>query len=84
MSKKRLIRGIKRISAMVLLTVMMVGIGCIISKVWSYMRLPSEFHSSTSAYHVVYGGDKERLEILDEVAQNMGYDNFNDYRVKTW
>lgn len=84
MSKRRLIKGIKRISAMVLITVMVVGIGSIISKIWSYMRLPSEFHSSTAAYHAVYGDNRERLEILDEKAQDMGYEDFNDYRVRTW
>ena len=84
MSKKRLMRGIKRISATVLITVMMIGIGTIISKVWNFMRLPSEFHSSTEAYHVVYGDNKKRLETLDKIAQDIGYDNFNDYRVRTW
>ena len=43
-----------------------------------------EFNSSTAAYHVVYGDNQERLEILDEKAQDMGYENFNDYRVRTW
>jgi hypothetical protein len=84
MSKKRIVRGIKRISATVLITVMMIGIGTIISKVWNFMRLPSEFHSSTAAYHAVYGDDQERLEILNEKAQEMGYQDFNDYRVRTW
>ena len=49
MSRKRIIRGIKRISTTVLITVMMIGIGTIISKVWNFMRLPSEFHSSTES-----------------------------------
>ena len=84
MSRKRLIRGIKRISAAIVIVVMVIGIGSIISKVWNYMRLPSEFHSSTAAYHAVYGDNRERLEILDEKAQDMGYKNFNDYRVRKW
>lgn len=43
-----------------------------------------EFKSSTAAYHAVYGDNRERLEILDAKAQEMGYENFNDYRVRTW
>lgn len=84
MSRRRLIRGMKRISATILVVVMVIGIGSIISKVWNFMRLPNEFHSSTAAYHVVYGENRERLEVLDEIAQEMGYEDFNDYRVKTW
>ena len=80
MSKRRLVRGIKRITAFVISIVVMVGV---ISFVTDCIRYP-EFHSSTEAYHAVYGDDRERLEILDEKAQEMGYKNFNDYRVKTW
>lgn len=43
-----------------------------------------EFKSSTAAYHVVYGDNQERLEILDAKAQDMGYEDFNDYRIRTW
>ena len=43
-----------------------------------------EFNSSTAAYHAVYGDNKERIEILDAKAQEMGYESFNDYRVRTW
>lgn len=80
MSKKRLIRGIKRITAFVVSVVVIVGLT---SYVVDYIRYP-EFHSSTHAYHTVYGDDRERLEVLDEKAQEMGYKDFNDYRVKTW
>ena len=80
MSKKRIVRGIKRITAFVIAMVVIIGI---ISFVVDYIRYP-EFHSSTDAYHAVYGEDRERLEVLDEKAQEMGYENFNDYRVKTW
>ena len=49
----------------------------------SFIQYP-EFQSSTAAYHAVYGDNRERLEILDEKAQDMGYKNFNDYRVRKW
>lgn len=80
MSRKRMLRGIKRITAFVIAIVVIVGIT---SFVINYIKYP-EFHSSTQAYHTVYGDDQERLNVLDEKAQKMGYDNFNDYRVKTW
>ena len=80
MSKKRMVRGIKRITAFVIAMVVIVGM---VSFVVDYIRYP-EFHSSTHAYHTVYGEDRDRLEVLDEKAQEMGYKNFNDYRVKTW
>jgi len=84
MSRKKVVRGIKRISAAIIIAVMVIGIGSIISKIWSFMRLPIEFHLSTEAYHTVYGGDRERLKTLDEIAQEMGYENFNDYRIRRW
>lgn len=80
MSKKRMFRGIKRIITFVVSIVVIVGI-C--SYVVDWIKYP-EFHSSTSAYHATYGEDKERIEALDKKAQKMGYENFNDYRVKTW
>lgn len=80
MSRKRLIRGIKRITAFVITIVVMVGV---ISFVIDCIRYP-EFHSSTEAYHAVYGDNRERLEILDTKAQDRGYEDFNDYRVRTW
>ena len=80
MSKKRMVRGIKRIAAFIVAVVVVVGI---ISFVVDYKRYP-EFYSSTDAYHAVYGDNKERLEVLDEKAQEMGYENFNDYRVRKW
>ena len=80
MSKRRLVRGIKRITAFVISMVVIVGI---VSFVVDYIRYP-EFHSSTHAYHTVYGDNKERLEVLDEKAQEMGYEDFNDYRIRTW
>lgn len=80
MSRKRLIRGIKRITAFVITIVVIAGV---ISFVVDYIRYP-EFHSSTHAYHTVYGNDKERLEILDKKAQEMRYEDFNDYRIRTW
>lgn len=80
MSRKRLIRGIKRITVFVITIVVIAGV---ISFVVDYIRY-SEFHSSTHAYHTVHGNDKERLELLDEKAQEMGYEDFNDYRTRTW
>ena len=80
MSKRRLVRGIKRITAFVISIVVMVGV---ISFVTDCIRYP-EFHSSTAAYHAVYGDDKERIKELNNIAQSMGYKDFNDYRVKTW
>lgn len=80
MSRKRLVRGVKRITAFVITMVVIVGV---ISFVVDYIRYP-EFHSSTHAYHTVYGGDKERLEVLNEKAQEMDYKDFNDYRIRTW
>ena len=43
-----------------------------------------EFTSSQAAYHAVYGDNRERLEILDAKAKDMGYEDFNDYRIRTW
>jgi hypothetical protein len=80
MSRKRIFRGIKRIIAFVVSIVVIVGM-C--SYVVDWIKYP-EFHESTTAYHATYGEDKERLEILDKKAQKMGYENFNDYRIKTW
>lgn len=71
-------------ATIIVVVMMMMGISSIISKIWDRINLPYEFKSSTAAYHVVYGDNPERLEILDEKAQEMGYKNFNDYRVRTW
>ena len=80
MSKKRMVRGIKRIA------VFMVAVGLFtgLSKWMTTSIKYPEFKSSTAAYHAVYGDNKERIEILDEKAQEMGYESFNDYRVRTW
>ena len=80
MSRKRLMRGIKRITTFLAIVCMVISI---FNWIVTGIKYP-EFHSSTHAYHTVYGDDRERLEILDEKAQEMGYDSFNDYRVKTW
>lgn len=80
MSRKRLMRGIKRITTFLAIVCMVVSIFN-----WIVMEVKyPEFHSSTQAYHTIYGNDRDRLEILDEKAQEMGYENFNDYRVRTW
>ena len=80
MSKERLMRGIKIITTFIVV----IGLFSGISKwIINSIKYP-EFHSSTAAYHVVYGEDRARLEILNEKAQEMGYENFNDYRVRTW
>ena len=81
MSRKQIMRGIKRIT--IFLTVA-TTIG-ILSFNWISEKVKyPEFTSSQAAYHAVYGDNQERLEILDEKAQEMGYENFNDYRVRTW
>ena len=80
MSRKRLIRGIKRITTFVVVIGVLSGIT---KWVMISIKYP-EFKSSTAAYHAVYGDNQERLNILDEKAQNMGYEDFNDYRIKTW
>ena len=80
MSKRRLMRGIKRITTFLAIVCMVVSIFN-----WIVMEIKyPEFHSSTHAYYTVYGDDRERLEILDEKAQEMGYEDFNDYRTRTW
>ena len=80
MSRKRMVRGIKRIAVFVIAIGLLSGVSKWIINSIQY----PEFQSSTAAYHAVYGDDRERLEILDEKAQEMGYENFNDYRVRTW
>lgn len=80
MSRKRMVRGIKRITTFLVVIGLFTGLS---KWIINSIKYP-EFHSSTAAYHAVYGDDQKRLEVLDERAQDMGYDNFNDYRVKTW
>lgn len=80
MSRKRLFRGIKRITTVIVVVGLFIGIGKIIINSIKY----PEFKSSTAAYHAVYGDDKERIKELNNIAQSMGYKDFNDYRVKTW
>lgn len=81
MSRKRLMRGIKRITTFLTVTTI-IGVS---SFYWISEKVKyPEFTSSQAAYHAVYGDDRERLEILDEKAQDMGYEDFNDYRVRTW
>lgn len=81
MSKKRLMRGIKRITIF-LTAAITIGV---LSFNWMSEKVKyPEFTSSQAAYHAVYGDNRERLEILDAKAQEMGYESFNDYRVRTW
>lgn len=80
MSRKRIVRGIKRITTFLVVIGLFTGFA---KWMMTSIKYP-EFNSSSAAYHVVYGEDRERLEILDEVAQDMGYEDFNDYRIKTW
>ena len=80
MSKKRFLRGIKRITIFIMVIGFFMGFG---KRLVNSMKYP-EFTSSTAAYHVVYGDDTNRLKQLDNIAKSMGYKNFNDYRVKTW
>lgn len=80
MSRKRFFRGIKRIAVFVIAIGLLSGVS---KWIINSIKYP-EFHSSTAAYHAVYGDDQERLEVLDEKAQEMGYDDFNDYRIRTW
>ena len=71
-------------SKRIIIWAMVIGLFTGLSK-WMITSIKyPEFNSSTAAYHVVYGDDQERLEILDEKAQDMGYEDFNDYRVRTW
>ena len=80
MSKKRFLRGVKRITTFIVVIGLFIGFG---KKLVNSIKYP-EFTSSTAAYHVVYGDNVNRLKKLDEMAQDMGYKDFNDYRVKTW
>ena len=80
MTKKRLFRGIKRVTIFIVVIGLFIGFG---KKLVNSIKYP-EFTSSTAAYHVVYGDDTNRLKQLDNIAKSMGYKNFNDYRVKTW
>lgn len=80
MSRKRLCRGIKRITIFIMVIGFFMGFG---KRLVNSIKYP-EFTSSTAAYHIVYGDDTNRLKELDKIAQSMGYDDFNDYRVKTW
>ena len=80
MTKKRLFRGIKRVTIFIMVIGLFIGVG---KKIINSMKYP-EFLSSTTAYQAVYGDDTNRLKTLDSIAKSMGYKNFNDYRVKTW
>lgn len=80
MTKKRLFRGVKRITIFIMVIGFFMGFG---KRLVNSIKYP-EFTSSTAAYHVVYGDDTNRLKQLDNIAKSMGYKNFNDYRVKTW
>ena len=80
MTKKRLFRGIKRVTIFIVVIGFFMGFG---KRLVNSIKYP-EFTSSTAAYHVVYGDDTNRLKQLDNIAKSMGYKNFNDYRVKTW
>lgn len=80
MSRKRLFRGIKRITIFIMVIGLFIGMG---KKLVNSMKYP-EFLSSTTAYQAVYGDDENRLKELDSIAKSMGYKDFNDYRVKIW
>lgn len=80
MSRKRITRGIKRITTFLVVIGLFTGFA---KWMMTSIKYP-EFNSSSAAYHAVYGDNRERLEILDKKAQGMGYKNFNDYRVRTW
>ena len=80
MSRKRLFRGIRRITIFIMVISLFMSFGKRISK---FIKYP-EFTSSMAAYHAVYGDDTNRLKELNSIAQAMGYKDFNDYRVKTW
>ena len=81
MSRKRLMRGIGRI-AIFLTAAITIGV---LSFNWMSEKVKyPEFTSSQAAYHAVYGDNRERLEILDAKAKDMGYEDFNDYRIRTW
>ena len=80
MSRKRLCRGIKRITIFIMVIGFFMGFG---KRLVNSMKYP-EFLSSTTAYQAVYGDDENRLKDLNRIAQSMGYKDFNDYRVKTW
>lgn len=80
MTKKRLFRGIKRVTIFIMVIGLFIGFG---KKLVNSIKYP-EFTSSIAAYHAVYGNDNHRLKELDSIAKTMGYNDFNDYRVKTW
>ena len=80
MTKKRLFRGIKRVTIFIMVIGLFIGMG---KKIVNSIKYP-EFTSSTAAYHAVYGDDENRLKDLNKIAQSMGYKDFNDYRIKTW
>ena len=80
MTKKRFLRGIKRITIFIVVVGLFIGVG---KKIINSMKYP-EFLSSTTAYQAVYGDDENRLTDLNRIAKSMGYKDFNDYRVKTW
>ena len=86
MSRRRLYRGIKRITTFFVVISLFVSFGLfsgLNKKIINFIKYP-EFRSSMEAYIAVYGDDNNRLKELDKIAKAMGYDNFNDYRVKTW
>ena len=80
MTKKRLFRGIKRVTIFIMVIGLFIGFG---KKLVNSIKYP-EFTSSIAAYHAIYGDDENRLKDLNRIAKSMGYKDFNDYRVKTW
>ena len=64
MTKKRLFRGIKRVTIFIMVIGLFIGFG---KKLVNSIKYP-EFTSSTAAYHVVYGDDTNRLKQLDNIA----------------
>ena len=84
MSKKRLMRGIKRITTVVSAILIVLFLKTNIAKEIWYTFTIDEFMSSQAAYQTIYGDDTERLEMLDKKARSLGYDSFNDYRINKW
>lgn len=86
MSRKRLFRGIKRITIFVMVVGLFMTFGVfsgINKRIINSIKYP-EFRSSMAAYHTIYGNDNNRIQHLDSIAKSMGYKDLNDYRIKTW
>lgn len=84
MSKRRLMRGIKRITTVMSTILIVLFLKTNIAKEIWYTFTIDEFMSSQAAYQTIYGDDAERREMLDKKAQSLGYEDFNDYRINKW